>query len=122
MSDRDRLIELIKNAPTTDTVYGNIKLQTPIQTVQTIADYLLANDVTVLHFKVGNKVYFHQFDNDCKKVVVEGKIIKTSKNASECTVVLKDERKLLFSVDFLGKTVFLTKEEAEKALEGMKND
>jgi hypothetical protein len=45
MSDRDRLIELIKNAPTTDTVYGNIKLQTPIQTVQTIADHLLANDV-----------------------------------------------------------------------------
>lgn len=47
MPQRDRLIELIKNAPTTDTVYGDIKLKTPIQTVQTIADYLLANGVVV---------------------------------------------------------------------------
>ena len=84
------------------------------------ADYLLANGVIVQFFKVGGKVYFHQFDNDLKKVVVEGKIIKISKNASECIAVLKDERKLLFSADFLGETVFLTKEEAEAKLKELK--
>ncbi len=47
MSDtRKRLIELIKNAPTTDVVYGNCKLNHPAQTVQTIADHLIANGVT----------------------------------------------------------------------------
>ena len=45
---RDRLIELIRNAPRTDTVYGDIKLPDPVQTVQTIADHLLANDTVAV--------------------------------------------------------------------------
>ncbi len=44
---KDRLIELIRNAPRKDVVYGDIKLDKPVQTVQTIADHLLANGVTV---------------------------------------------------------------------------
>ena len=48
MSDtREKLIELIKNSPTTNVVYGNCKLDRPIRTVQTIADHLIANGVTV---------------------------------------------------------------------------
>ena len=49
---RDRLIELILNAPKTDVVYGNIKLDKPIQTAQTVADYLLANGVVVVDTSV----------------------------------------------------------------------
>ena len=47
MTDRERLIELIQNAPRKEVVYGDIKLDKPIQTVQTIADHLLANGVIV---------------------------------------------------------------------------
>ena len=122
MTDRDRLIELIYDAKCVETWdYYNDEPMQPCP-IEKLADYLLANGVTVLDFKVGNKVYFHQFDNDCKKVVVEGKIIKTSKNARECTVVLKDERKLRFRVDFIGKTVFLTKEEAEEKLKELNDN
>ena len=45
---REKLIELIKAALTTDVVYGGCKLNHPAQTVQTIADHLIANGVTVI--------------------------------------------------------------------------
>lgn len=44
---RDRLIELIRNAPRTNVVYGNIRLDKPVQTLCTIADHLLANGVII---------------------------------------------------------------------------
>ena len=54
---RDKLMELIRNAPRTDTVYGDIKLSEPAQTIQTITDYLLANCVVVLPVKPHDIVY-----------------------------------------------------------------
>ena len=48
MDQRKRLIELLRSAPRTDTVYGDIKLTEPAQTLQTIADHLLANGVVVI--------------------------------------------------------------------------
>ena len=44
---RQRLKELILEAPKTDIVYGDIKLKEPIQTVQTIVDHLISNGVTI---------------------------------------------------------------------------
>ena len=109
MNDRDRLIELIKNAPTKDVIYGNIKLDKPIQTVQTIADYLLANGVIVPPCKVGDRVYYIAF----------GKVYK-----SKCHAITQHKHALqihLYDYDgdnakYPAKKVFLTKEEAEKAL------
>lgn len=54
---RERLIELISNAPRKDIVYGDIKLDKPAQTVQTIADHLLANGVIVPPCKFGDFLY-----------------------------------------------------------------
>lgn len=48
---RDRLIELLRSAPRTNTVYGDIKLSEPVQTLQTIADHLLAEGVIVPPYK-----------------------------------------------------------------------
>lgn len=44
---KQRLKELLLEAPKTDIVYGDIKLKEPIQTVQTIVDHLIANGVTI---------------------------------------------------------------------------
>ena len=123
MTDRERLIELLKNAPqdvlpmclnlidfdcrgiVCNDCYGKF------------ADYLLSNGIIVPPIKkVGEKLYFHQFDNEFKKVVVEGEIIKIANGEREYVVKLKDGRKLTFLISFFGKTVFLTKEEAEQAL------
>lgn len=124
MADRERLIELIKNAPTTDTVYGNIKIPNRIQTVQTIADYLLKNGVIVPPCKVGDTVYVveNPYTFLTLKKVLEGNVISIHQHEHGLYLrVLFDTKKINGSVDYnlnwkLGKTVFLTKEQAEKAL------
>lgn len=57
MTQRETLKELILNAPKVDTVYGDIKLDKPIRTINTIVDHLLANGVIVSPCKVGDTVY-----------------------------------------------------------------
>lgn len=63
---RDRLMELIQNAPRTDIVYGDIKLSEPVQTLQTIADHLLANGVIV---QVQGRWTIKTDDYDCEYMV-----------------------------------------------------
>ena len=87
--------------------------------VGAIADHLLANGVIVPPCKVGDKVYFVCFDEDCEKFIDKGRAYAISQN----------ENTLWFSVRYLsglrydhtssdfGKTVFLSREDAEKALE-----
>ena len=120
MTNRDRLIELIKNAPTTDTVYGDIKLKTPAQTVQTIADYLLANGVIVPPCKVGDKIYYPSasFDRIFEKTVDEIMIHNIDGDIG-CYVHFASN---YMPFENIGKTVFLTKEEAEKKLKELNNN
>ena len=100
MTDRDRLIKLIEKW------YENLEM------FPHLADYLLANGVIVPPCKVGEIVW----------LIRNGKIEETTVEK----VVLKDGGlylKLLCNSFYettcrsIGKTVFLTKEEAEKALE-----
>lgn len=112
MTDRERLIELLEKA-------FEFYIDDPyyIPDEGEFADHLLANGVILSPIKkVGEKLYFHQFDNEFKKAVVEGEIIKIANGEREYVVKLKDGRNLTFLISFFGKTVFLTKEEAERAL------
>ena len=106
MTDRERLIELILNCERVD-------LPLPIEYQEHLADYLLANGVIVPPCKVGDAVWEIDADNPFEEELqvieskVEGFYVGTSRN--------------LHSIDC--KTVFLTKEEAERALkEREKND
>ena len=119
---RDRLIELIRNAPRKDVVYGNIKLDEPVQTLQTIADHLLANGVIVLPCKVGDTVYYlTTIDTEKELNITEvfcGTVIGISLDRKNIWISVKYTNGLYYchkSTDF-GKTVFLTREEAEQAL------
>lgn len=97
---RDKLIELLENAD--ETVMGF----TIDGDVSVLADYLLANGVIVLPFPIGTTYY--------RIVTKRGKvgnpyfkmIRKAELNWYNVEGVLQD----------LGKTVFLTREEAEEAL------
>ena len=97
MTDRDRLIELIQNA-----VNGCARHWAEI-----IADYLLANGVIVPQLKAGDKVY--QIDAER---VYELDIL--------CAYFYKrwiyETKGIDFDIESIGKSIFLTKEEAEKAL------
>lgn len=106
MTDRERLIELMLNCERVD-------LPLPIEYQEHLADHLLANGVIVPPCKVGQTVWEIDADNPFEEElhVIESKVerfyVGTSHN--------------LHLIDC--KTVFLTKEEAERALkEREKND
>ena len=97
MTDRDRLIELLKKADSS--TWG--------QTYESYADYLLANGVIVPPCKVGDKVY----QTDGVKVY-EGIIKK----------IVYDAHIIVFDETAIGKSIFLTKEEAEAKLKELGNN
>ena len=105
MTDRDRLIEILQ-----DTLH-EWECDVSIKTLTEIAEHLLANGVIVPPCKVGQIVW----------LVRDGKIEETTVEK----IVLKDKGlylKLLCNSFYettcrsIGKTVFLTREEAEKKL------
>ena len=112
MGQRKKLIELL------DQNCGYVEEQL----AENLADYLFANDVIVLPCKVGDTVWSALPFTDGK--IREGYI----------SVFLVDENGVYsfyasfgiepisaeFLIDEIGKTVFLTREEAEKALEKRK--
>ena len=106
-NDRDRLIELLKKAD--DSTWG--------QTYETYADYLLANGVIVPPCKVGDTVYdiCTIFDESTlkSKTIIKPRIIDF---VSKVGFIIESKGLVIGEKDF-GKTVFLTKEEADKKLE-----
>ena len=110
MTDRDRLIELIqKEVPRPKSDY--------------LAIHLLANGVIVPPCKVGDMVYEIQ---SIRKRIQEYKVIMAKYNGNywwfEWRVTGKNgiyENIMGFNEHNIGKTVFLTKEEAEEKIKGV---
>lgn len=105
MTEREKLIELmqkldIMSIPTDGFIEG-------------FADYLLENGVVVPPCKVGDTIYVSM----CKQVFPFN---VTSINTDEVGTIIKAMHGLrllyMFYSEDIGKTVFLTREEAEKAL------
>ncbi len=108
MEQRERLIDLLENAPAD--FGGN-------RNVATLADHLIKNGVIVPPCKVGDTVYVdsHFFVSEYKieEIAVDDMFMrffcKNEDYAIEC-------RKFMFFDERIGKTVFLTRDGAEKAL------
>ena len=109
MTERERLIELILSADIS--LFGTDK-----SFAEVYADYLLANGVIIPPVKVGDTVYYI-YNNTIIEYQVNTIIIY---KYSQRIVVWGRSQYFEFS-DF-GKTVFLTREEAKKALEEMKKN
>lgn len=97
MTERERLIELIKR--------GNDGYD--FNSLELIADYLLENGVIIPSFKVGDTVYsidvvWHNNCDDYDNVIEE-------------IIVTESDMLLWLYLKAFGKTIFLTKEEAEAA-------
>ena len=107
---RDRLVGLLKKADKN----SSDKLITDYEdAIQDNADYLIENGVIVLPCKVGETVWFIRdektIETKVEKIVLKNKgvYLKLGCNAMYET-----------SCNSIGKTVFLTKEEAEQKLKG----
>ena len=128
MTERERLIELLKNVPRNTRAFYD-----------QFADYLLENGVIVPPCKVGDTVYvnpktwcglsFIEYDN-CfihSKHFLVAEVVSIIKTRNQNLVKLKVYNRTSckyeyerYSISSIGITVFLTKEEAEQALEDMK--
>ena len=104
MTDREHLIDLLHHRPW-------------LGTTEQIADYLLANGVIVPPCKVGDTVYsVGVFTGQ----IIENKVVGIHYDESEIFLFVGNGTVVTVGQQ-LGKTVFLTKEEAEEKLKEMNN-
>lgn len=112
-ADRERLIEILKlgSCPSPylcdeNCKYANLERCYEERT----ADLLLKHGVVLLPCKVGDRVYR---PSDCLGVV---QFIIISFNIYESEMFFTDDSENIIYLSDIGKTVFLTREEAERAL------
>ena len=121
MSDRDRLIELIKNAEYESLKYEMANKFYPFDDYKSrsefIADYLLENGVIVPPCKVGDTVYVvSQGQGFCMRWnVYEGKVVDIHLNRHNKLTIRVENGEKFFGY-FEPCFIFLTKEEAEEKL------
>lgn len=121
MTERERLIDLIKQKQDGGTKYGDhIMHETKCSNAE-LADYLLENGVLMFPVKVGDTVYIL----DKLVNVIEGEVVKIEYTceAENYSKFIREKFLVSFTssatqYDFydIGKFVFLTKEDAENAL------
>ncbi len=122
MTQRKRLIELLENVPASPDGEKNIEM---------IAEYLLENGVIVPPCKVGDKVWFlNIYPSICmyRNFVYEAMVVRVYvEHDNELTLAIRIKNEW-GTIEYprireeIGKTVFLSREEAEKALERVKKD
>lgn len=133
MEMRDRLIELMLNAPQIPCIKGGQATGKRYQTFQNIADHLLANGVIVPPCKVGDEIWVidredgEAVDISCIQFLAKSKgcIIGTSwindLDIDETIEYHINETQENFDCElkvYPDEDCFLTKEEAENALKG----
>ena len=106
---RERLIELLMDVPKLQVTCGGRMQGRTYQTAQNIADHLLANGVIVPPCKVGHPVY-----RICKQKYP----VDSYRMHWEEEWVILTRLFDLSMIPEIGKTVFLTRKEAEQALKG----
>ena len=131
MTDRDRLTEMIKQANTLYLDYlESIDQKGLIDTegrAEYIADYLIANGIIVLPCKVGDKVYIvkSRTSDDKNLYIIEDVVKRIIFDKSEDTGFIHSRIEFFNTSsisDWLFQNIFLTREEAEKALENYREN
>lgn len=119
---RDRLIEIFHNTNYQNRQNGltaNLATQFTEYALGKVVDALLANGIIVPPCNVGDKVFAVLWSHSLAKKVVKPYIVDelfySTKRGIRPWVVICFGGQRFDNIDF-GKTVFLTKEEAEKAL------
>lgn len=102
MKERERLIELL----------GKDYILYEKEDIEELADILLENGVIVPPCKVGDKIYF-TYNEKVFNLTVEKIVIK-----EEGMFLVDKEFNDWYSIEELGKSLYLTREEAETKLKG----
>lgn len=135
MTERERLIKLLEQCschyspPCTGECCDCHNVEMFDRQIEHIADHLLANGVIVPPCKVGDTVYeiekmclscLHFTDGGysdyCECTLDDNKLMFECDFDKECIYDIYPKRFTYGMIELFGKTVFLTREEAEKAL------
>lgn len=125
---RDRLIELIRQSHCVEIWdYWNDELKQP-NPIEALANHLITNGLIVPPCKVGETVYC-LVPVGCKLSVEKGFVRefritgeKVCANIVDCEYIKFANLNINVSYDDFGKTVFLTKEQAEQKLKETRNE
>lgn len=120
---RDRLIKILREPIPEIKGYNDIGVtRLSIVDAEKAADRLLANGVIVPPCKVGDIIWVKDYERNCEMQKAE--IIAILKNRYGMYIRYEYPafrgRVYARNVEYIGKDVFLTKEEAERALKGAK--
>ena len=122
---REKLIEILRKTEWDDKLHW-LDLYDLVDSADSFADYLLANGVIVPPCKAGDTVYVIN-DWEVEKTIVSSMDIRFKNNqhvilllanVADHHIKFKDEYGNMWKSFVFGKTVFLTREEAEAALKG----
>lgn len=134
MTERERLIELLMQGDIAASKQGVFNCCMCRREAETIADYLLESGVIVPPVKVGDIVYIDNAPHNVAYIMIEEDGIsycaKYDCDEYECckecpfakeisfgeVIMCEGNEYHEFTASDIGKTVFLTREEAEKAL------
>ena len=134
MTERERLIELLMQGDIAASKQGVFNCCMCRREAETIADYLLENGVIVPPVKMGDIVYIDNAPHNVVHITIEEDGIsycaKYDCDEYECckecpfakeisfgeVIMCEGNEYHEFTASDIGKTVFLTREEAEKAL------
>lgn len=129
---KDRLTQLLLNIPDREVEIDGVKVGKRLHTAESVAEYLISKGVIVLPCKVGDTVYHYSRDlggifpyfADNLHIGFMDKtrnyLIYEANYHDEETDELIDE--IDIEIEDFGKTVFLTREEAEKHLKGANDE
>ena len=114
MTERERLIELISQKQNSGCKIGTCQMDEIHCSNAELADYLLENGVIVLPLNmIGNTLWFINCDNN----IVCDKINKiTIYDSHDVYIFLQNSGDEPYELSDIGKFLFYTREEAEKAL------
>ena len=117
---RDRLIELLNTCQDRGQRWNYFESGQSVESVtnEILADHLLANGVIVPPYKVGSPIYRIIGENTLNPKIAKWDIVSLIIYPDEIGYV--DDTDNWIPLKDFGKTVFLTREEAERALKGEK--
>lgn len=117
MTERERLIELISQKQNSGCKIGTCQMNEIHCSNAELADYLLANGVIVSPVQVGATVYCtDSYRHLIKPLEIIGFEVDYTKRICKYYCSGGDYTPAWFKPAEMGKTIFLTREEAEKAL------
>lgn len=119
MTERERLIKLLNDVSSAQyegDIIVNSEMDIDTSEMNRIADYLLANGVIILPELKHKQILYLIYNKTIKPLQVSSYTIRPEFNNLLQIHLYKNGFNGCCTTDDIGKTVFFTKEEAEKAL------